>query len=117
MSVLSPIAAYHAANPQYAGPLTDATHFGSGGVPGEGPYISLWLRVHDLEIVAVGFECNGCPSSLATGSVLTTLLNGRTVEKAKLIEAKDIILVLQGLPEGKEHYAELAVQAIHQALN
>lgn len=116
MSVLSPVAAYHAANPQHAGELGDATHFGSGGVPGEGPYISLWLKVVASEITSVGFACNGCPSSLATGSVLTTLLKGRSVEKAMLIEPQDILLILQGLPEGKEYYAELAVKAIHNAL-
>jgi len=89
MSVLSPVAAYHAANPQYAGELGDATHFGSGGVPGEGPYISLWLKVVASEITSVGFACNGCPSSLATGSVLTTLLKGRSVEKAMLIDGRE----------------------------
>ncbi|MBX3097256.1 MAG: iron-sulfur cluster assembly scaffold protein, partial [Fimbriimonadaceae bacterium] len=107
--ILSPSAARHAANPQHAGALQNATHSGSGGVPGDGPYITLWLKVESDCIEDVGFACNGCPSSMATGSVMTSVLLGRTLDQARLINANDILLVLQALPEGKEYYADLAV--------
>src|SRR5579862_7246094 len=68
-------------------------------------------------IVRAAFRTFGCPSATAAGSMLCTLLTGMEVEKAKLITAADLLLVLGGLPEGKEFCAELAINSLREALH
>lgn len=114
--MLSPRAAMHVHSPRNAGALPNATHLGYGGTPGEGPYSRLWLIIKDGTIVRSGYECNGCPSSIAASSAVAEIITGRTVEQARQLEPHDIILLLGGLPEGKGYYADLAVQALQSAL-
>lgn len=114
--VLSPIAAQHVHSPRNAGRLEGATHVGVSGTPGDGPYVRIWLIVKDKTIVAATYECNGCPSSIAASSMAAQVLIGRSVDKALLLEARDLLLLLGGLPEGKEYYAEMAVEAFKNAL-
>ncbi len=114
--MLSPHAAAHVHSPRNAGPLQGATHIGIGGTPGEGPYVRLWLLISDGIIQKATYECNGCPSSIAASSVAAQLLTGRQIGKAKLLESKDLLLILGGLPEGKDYYADLAVEALQDAL-
>lgn len=115
--MLSPHAAAHVHSPRNAGPLQGATHIGIGGTPGEGPYVRLWLLISDGIIQKASYECNGCPSSIAASSVAAQLLTGRQIGKAKLLESKDLLLILGGLPEGKDYYADLAVEALQNALS
>ncbi len=114
--ILSPTAAEHVHSPRNAGKLEGATHIGVSGVPGDGPYVKLWLIVKDRTIAAATYECNGCPSSIAAASMAAQILIGRSAEKALLLEAKDLLLMLGGLPEGKEYYAEMAADALRDAL-
>ncbi len=97
--------------------MEDATHHGIGGVPGDGPYVQIWLIIEGDLIMKASYECNGCPSSVAASSMAAQLLIGRTMDKAVLLESHDLIVVLGGLPEGKGYYADLAVQALQNALN
>jgi NifU-like protein involved in Fe-S cluster formation len=86
-------------------------------LPGDGPYIKLWLTL-DSEghrITAAAYQANGCPSSIACGSIVAQVLQGRTVEEALRLEPHDINLLLGGLPEGKEYCAEMAVKALRSA--
>ena len=114
--VLSPIAAEHVQSPRNAGRIEDATHVGVGGTPGEGPYVRLWLVLDGDMIRRAGYECNGCPSSTAAASMAAQLLAGRTRERALRLEPHDLLLILGGLPEGKESYAAMAVEAVREAL-
>lgn len=109
-------AAEHLSSPRNAGPLTSATHYGEGGTPGEGPYSRLWLQVEQGRIVRAGYECNGCPSSIVTSSMVAEIVTGRTVEQAALLTPADVVLLSGGLPEGKGYYADLAVAALQSAL-
>ncbi len=115
--VLSPVAAEHVHSPRNAGRLDGATHVGVGGTPGEGPYVRLWLVLEGDTIRKASYECNGCPSSVAAASMSAQILIGRTVAQALRLEASDLLLILGGLPEGKESYAELAVRAVKSALS
>lgn len=112
--VLSDRAHDHVARPRNAGELPEATHVGTGGSPGGGPYVRIWLLVEEGKILKANYETNGCPSSIAAASALCELAIGRDVEKMKLVEARDLILFLGGLPEGKEYYADLATIALQQ---
>lgn len=114
--MLSSIAAEHVSSPRNAGRFPEATHVGVGGQPGDGPYVRLWLLVEQGVILRAGYECNGCPSSIAAASMTSQLATGRPLERLALLEPSDLILLLGGLPEGKEYYAKLAVQAIRNAI-
>lgn len=114
--MLSALAADHVSSPRNAGRIPDATHLGVGGTPGDGPYVQLWLVIVGGVVRKAGYECNGCPSSIAASSMLAQLAIGRSLEQLERIEPSDLILIIGGLPEGKETYAELAVQALRNAL-
>lgn len=115
--VLSPQAQKHVQSPRNMGVLAGATHFGVSGTKGEGPYCYIWMIIEGGSIKDASFECNGCPSMIAASSQITELIVGRTVSQAKLIEPRDLLIVLGGLPEGKEACANRAVDALAAALN
>jgi nitrogen fixation NifU-like protein len=113
--MLSPIAANHVQRPHNIGPLEGAT-YGCSGVPGDGPWIEIWLCLETNVIKDAAYRTHGCPSSIASGSMLCDLVRGRTCEQASLIEATDLLIILGGLPEGKGHFASMAVEAVKIAL-
>lgn len=113
--MLSAIATQHVSSPRNAGRIEGATHLGVGGTPGEGPYVRLWLVLEKNIITRVGYECNGCPSSVASASMLAQVATGRSLERLSLMEPNDLMLILGGLPEGKEYYADLAIEALRSA--
>lgn len=114
--MLSERAAEHVHTPRNAGRIPSATHVGVGGTPGEGPYSLISLVVMGGVVERAGYECNGCPSSIAASSMVAQIVAGRTVEQALLLCPEDVCLLLGGLPEGKGYYAELAVAALRDAL-
>lgn len=95
--MLSAIAAQHVSSPRNAGKINDATHVGVGGVPGDGPYVRLWLTIQDATVKKVGYECNGCPSSIAASSMVAQLATGRSLQQISLLEPSDLLLILGGL--------------------
>ena len=104
------------ADPAHIGELEGATHKGVAGAPGDGPYLILWLQIEGDTILCASFKTFGCPSAVASGSMTATLVTGRTVEKAALLTTEDLLRVLGGLPPGKEYTADLAIQALQNAL-
>lgn len=115
--MLSDRAAEHVHSPRNAGPILNATHVGYGGTPGEGPYSRLWLEIQAQTIQRAGYECNGCPSSIAASSMVAQIVTGRSVDQALRLTSADVLLLLDGLPEGKGYYADLAVEALQNALS
>ena len=116
ISMLSERAKELIANPPNMGTLETPTHRGVAGVPGDGPYMILELEVAEGQIRKAAFQTYGCASAIACGCITTLLLTGRTLEQASLLTAEDIVRVLQGLPEGKEHCPQMMVQALNRAL-
>jgi NifU-like protein involved in Fe-S cluster formation len=114
--MLSSVAAEHVQRPRNAGPLTGATHTGLSGSPGEGPHVKIWLVIERGKILRASYDTHGCPSSIAAASMLAQILIGRDVEKAKFLTEGDLLLILGGLPEGKERFAGMAIEALRMAL-
>lgn len=115
--MLSPLASEHVNRPRNCGPLEGATHYGQVGVPGEGPYVQMWLQVEHDTILSAAYRCNGCPSTIASSSLVAEIMTGRTVEQALKLTAEDVVTILGGLPDGKEPCAQMAVKALGEALN
>ena len=106
----------HFQNPHKMHALPNADVVGQMGAPGEGPFLTLYLRLDGERIVEACFETYGCPSSIASGSWMTQWLEGRTIAQAQVLDAGDLMQVLGGLPLGKEHAAIRAVDALRQAI-
>ncbi len=107
----------HVLNPRNSGPLDDATCIGCVGIPGEGRYIKIYLVVMDDSIRRASYECNGCPASIASASVVCQIAKGRGTDVVDMIEATDVLILLNGLPEGKEEMAGMAVEALRLAID
>lgn len=106
----------HISSPRNAGRLQSFTHYGCGGVPGDGPYVELWFQVEGSKVIRAGQESNGCPSTMACASYISTISVGREVEAMQKLSSSELILLIGGLPPGKERSAELAVEALQDAL-
>jgi nitrogen fixation protein NifU and related proteins len=106
----------HVLNPRNVGPLAGATHTGLVGVPGEGKYIKIELALEGSRILRAAYQCNGCPASIASASVVCQIACGKLVEIGERISPSDVILILRGLPEGKEDAAAMAVNGLKLAI-
>ena len=107
----------HVANPRNAGELEDATVVAEEANPVCGDRIRLSLRVRDGRIEAARFLAYGCPPTLACGSVLTQLVEGKTVEEVKGLTRKKLVDAVGGLPSRKQHAAALAIETLRVALD
>jgi len=113
--MLSLIAADHVQNPRRQGPLEGA-QYGVSGSPGDGPYVEVWTIMEHGLIVKAAYRTHGCPSSVAASSMVCQLAEGKTPCFADLLTAEDLIVVLGGLPEGKERFARMAVEALRKSV-
>jgi NifU-like protein involved in Fe-S cluster formation len=75
------------------------------------------LRVHQGRIEAARFLAYGCPPTLVCGSVLTELIEGKSVEEAINLSRKDLLEAAGGLPSRKQHAAALAIETLRGALS
>lgn len=108
----------HFKNPHNVGEIEDADVKVTEGSPACGDMLTLYLKVDPLthKIVDVKFRSYGCASNIATGSIMTDMVKGKTIEEAEKITWKDAAEALGGLPPVKVHCSVLAADALHSAL-
>ena len=106
----------HLTRPRNVGELADANLVAEETNPVCGDRMRLYLRVRDGRVEAAQFLAYGCPPTLACGSVLTEMLQGCSLEKAKLISRHDLVEAIGGLPARKQHAAALAIETLKSAL-
>jgi NifU-like protein involved in Fe-S cluster formation len=104
-----------AAHPKNIGRLPGAHAYGifRGGC---GDTMEIYLQLEGSQIKKATFMTSGQTSALAAGSVLTTMVQGLSLEQASQIQTSDVVEVLGGLPEAKVHCAELMVTALREAI-
>ena len=107
----------HLADPRNAGELADADSVAEVTNPVCGDRLRLALRVRAGRIEAARFLAYGCPPTLACGSALTELIQGKTFEEAARLTREELTNALGGLPARKGHAAALAVETLQAALN
>ena len=116
MSRHSDVVRDHGTNPRNVGEIPGAP-VGQAGTPGQGPFVCLWLRIEGGVVADARFKTYGCPSAIASGSVLTEMVKGRAICDCAAIDAGQLLDALGGLPLGKGPCADLAVAALHDALS
>lgn len=106
----------HFMNPRNMGEIEDADGVGTVGNAKCGDIMRIFLKVEDGVIQDVKFKTFGCGAAVATSSMATEMVIGKTVEEALKVTNKAVMEALDGLPPVKVHCSLLAEQAIHAAL-
>jgi nitrogen fixation protein NifU and related proteins len=107
----------HFNNPRNVGEIIDANGIGEVGNPQCGDIMKIYLKVKENIIEDVKFKTFGCGSAIASSSMATELIKGKTVDEAWDLTNKAVAEALDGLPPVKMHCSVLAEEAIHKAIN
>lgn len=108
----------HFKNPRNTGRIEDPDGKATEGSPACGDMVSLYLMVDpETKIITnIKFESYGCASNIATGSIITELAKGKTIDEAKKITWQQASDALGGLPKIKAHCSVLAVEVLRSAI-
>lgn len=107
----------HFSNPRNLGKMEDCDASGIGGDASCGDEMVLYIKVKNDIIVDSSFQVQGCVAAIASSSVTTEMVQGKTIKEAQKITANDISDALGGLPEVKMHCSVLGAEAIQNAIN
>ncbi len=106
----------HFQNPRNVGEISDANGVGEVGNAVCGDIMKIFLKVEDGRIADVKFKTFGCGAAIATSSMVTEMVKGKTLNEALEITNKAVAEALDGLPPQKMHCSNLAADALHKAI-
>ncbi len=106
----------HFMNPRNVGEIENADGIGQVGNPKCGDIMKMYLKIENDTITDVKFKTFGCGSAIASSSMATELIKGKTIKEAMQLTNKAVAEALDGLPPVKMHCSVLAEQAIKSAL-
>jgi len=106
----------HFENPRNVGKIENPDGIGKQGNPVCGDVMELAIKVSDNIIEDVKFRTFGCCAAIATSSMVTEMVIGKTVEDAERISKQAVADALDGLPPAKMHCSNLAADALHDAI-
>ena len=104
-------------NPRNVGEIDKANGVGQVGNAKCGDIMKMYLRIEDNVIVAAKFKTFGCGAAVATSSMSTEIIVGKTIEEALEITNRTVAEALDGLPPAKMHCSNLAEEAIKAAID
>ena len=107
----------HFANPRNVGEIENADGIGEVGNARCGDIMKMYIKVDDDIITDVKFKTFGCGAAIATSSMATELIKGKSVDDALKLTNKAVMEALDGLPPVKVHCSVLAEQAIKSAVD
>lgn len=107
----------HFANPRNVGEIEDANAVGQVGNPKCGDIMKIYMKIENDVIVDVKFKTFGCGAAVATSSMATEMVKGKTVQEALKLTNKAVADALDGLPPVKMHCSLLAEEAVKAALS
>ncbi|MEW6558037.1 MAG: Fe-S cluster assembly scaffold protein NifU [Elusimicrobiota bacterium] len=107
----------HFQNPRNVGEIPDADGIGNVGNPICGDIMRLYIKVKDGIIVDAKFKTFGCGAAIATSSMVTEMVKGKSVDEALKISNRAVAEALGGLPPVKMHCSVLAEEALRAALD
>jgi len=106
----------HFRNPRNVGEMENPDGVGRVGDPVCGDVMELYIEVKDGIIVDAKFKTFGCAAAIATSSMVTDMVKGKSVEEALKISNKAVVEALNGLPPAKVHCSVLAEDALKAAI-
>jgi len=106
----------HFENPRNVGTLEDANGVGQVGNAKCGDIMKMFIKVENNVITDVRFRTFGCGAAIATSSMATEMVLGKTLDEALKLSNKAVTEALDGLPPSKMHCSVLAEEAIHAAI-
>ncbi|MBQ1248448.1 MAG: Fe-S cluster assembly scaffold protein NifU [Selenomonadales bacterium] len=106
----------HFTNPRNVGEIKDASGVGEVGNAKCGDIMRIYLDIEDDRIKDVKFKTFGCGAAIATSSMVTELVIGKTLKEALEVTNNTVAEALDGLPPAKMHCSNLAADAMHAAI-
>ena len=106
----------HFTHPRNVGEIPDADGVGEVGNAKCGDIMNMYLKIKDNRIEDAKFETFGCGSAIASSSMATELIKGKTIEEALAVTNKQVVDALGGLPAYKLHCSVLAEESIKAAV-
>ena len=106
----------HFMNPRNVGTLEDASGVGEVGNAKCGDIMKIYLKIEDDRIEDVKFNTFGCGSAIASSSIATEMIKGKTIDEALNLSNKEVVDALGGLPTHKIHCSVLAEEAVKAAI-
>lgn len=107
----------HFANPRNVGEIENADGVGTVGNPVCGDIMKIYIKVENNIITDVKFKTFGCGAAIATSSMATEMIKGKTIEEALKLTNKAVAEALGGLPPVKMHCSVLAEEAVQAAID
>jgi nitrogen fixation NifU-like protein len=107
----------HFKNPRNVGEIENPDGVGHVGNPVCGDIMELYIKIKDGIIVDAKFKTFGCGAAIATSSMVTEIVKGKTIEEALKISNKAVAEALDGLPPAKMHCSVLAEDALKSAID
>ena len=106
----------HFSNPRNVGSIENASGVGAVGNVRCGDIMKMYLKIEDNVVQDAKFKTFGCGAAVATSSVATDMIIGKTIEEALHVSNKTVLDELGGLPPEKVHCSCLAEEALHAAI-
>ena len=107
----------HFQNPRNVGEIEDASGVGTVGKAKCGDMMRLYLKINEEQVIIdCKFKTYGCGAAVASSSMATEMIKGKTVAEAMKLTNKAVMEALDGLPPEKEHCSLLAEETLHAAL-
>ena len=107
----------HFRNPRNVGQIDDADGIGEVGNAKCGDIMRMYIKVNDDQVITdIKFNTFGCGSAIATSSMATEMIKGKTIDEALTLSNKAVVEALDGLPTHKIHCSVLAEQAVRAAV-
>ena len=116
MALYTDIVMDHFLNPRNVGEISNADGVGEVGNAKCGDIMTMYLKIENDIIVDVKFETFGCGSAIASSSMATELIKGKTIDEALQVTNKMVVDALGGLPAVKLHCSVLAEEALQAAI-
>jgi len=107
----------HYRNPKNVGRIDDADAIGEAGSLACGDALKIYLKIKDGIVIDAKFQTFGCGSAVASSSILTEMIIGKSLDEVKKITNKDIADKLGGLPPEKMHCSVMGYEALENALS
>jgi nitrogen fixation NifU-like protein len=106
----------HFQNPRNVGVIEDADGMGKMGSPVCGDLMEIYIKIDDNHIADIKFRTFGCGAAIASGSMASEMIKGKTLAEAEALTDEEVAKALGGLPERKMHCSNLAASTLHKAI-